>query len=374
MSDGNYYWNKYKTDVEGDESISLNYEWEHTNKPRPGEMTVFVHNYLSASDYSSNDGGVVASNIRAFKEAADSDYLGTLYWNLYGGHGGMGIAVLADVLDTDSALYVANEDQKMIDAANTIREMIDSLDSYPILDEDDHSNAEMEIEQEQFGPAMFDIWVSPHEVVKHEFLKLDAPSIRAEDRQSGFHTTFPRLIAAAMANTLPDGDQPNAGRSDDPVNCLREAETNVFVEDSLAAFYRMGGDLFSVNPYIEGSGDNLQVLFYFDKFVIDFHEALSGLAWVQDQEQNSLLDPVIVSLCEKISAAFFETDGWKAFEYNSPIYRALREGRNLYRLDQSFLPVLADAAMIDPARAQQLVFEGKFIEQVQAGGFKGLRS
>lgn len=99
-------------------------------------ITLFPHS--SGSDYSGGD--VEKSNHRVLE--ADEHVMRRSVL-IYGGHGTYGIA------------YIGQPTRK-------IREMCDSLDSYPLLDEDDHSELEIELETEAWGDSYGG---------RHDFLK-----------------------------------------------------------------------------------------------------------------------------------------------------------------------------------------------------------
>ncbi len=121
-------------------------------EPRSSEGPVFVlPAYLSGSDYSG--GSVTVSNHRLFIEE-----FGELegVHNVYGGYGSYGVAIRLDVwraaadgdctwLGTDSETASCDEDGP---CPHQIREWLKSIEDYPVYDEDDLRQVEMEAQDE----------------------------------------------------------------------------------------------------------------------------------------------------------------------------------------------------------------------------------
>lgn len=87
--------------------------------------------YSTYSDYSGCT--VERSNCRVFEDMF-KEFLGTDMWTIYGGYGTSGILITVK-------LYENNED---------VREVISGLFDYPLINEDDLSELEMEIEDEDW--------------------------------------------------------------------------------------------------------------------------------------------------------------------------------------------------------------------------------
>lgn len=108
--------------------------------------------FLSYSDYSG--GSAEQSNVRVFKEQF-KELEDEEWWELSGGHGTVAIAIKIDADERHSE----------------IREFLEGLDDYPIADEEDFSQREMELEEEAWTSYGEDDWKSevtkwmPEEVV-----------------------------------------------------------------------------------------------------------------------------------------------------------------------------------------------------------------
>jgi len=112
-------------------------EWETVTDPEPGdscsydrfensaEGTYFVSDFLSGSDYS---GCLVErANYRVFlEEFGERDGV----HEVYGGHGTYAVAVRVDAIDEEMAA------------------VFDALEDYPLIDEETHSELELEAENE----------------------------------------------------------------------------------------------------------------------------------------------------------------------------------------------------------------------------------
>jgi hypothetical protein len=95
-------------------------------EPEPGEW--YLVNLASGSDY--NGGSVTQSNYRVLKEELEREHpegeTPAVWATTYGGHGTYGILVVWDQLD------------------ESIQEMLNALDDYPLISEDDHSHLEVD--------------------------------------------------------------------------------------------------------------------------------------------------------------------------------------------------------------------------------------
>jgi hypothetical protein len=361
MSDGTFYWRKYGNErgtlPDGEESIYFDTAWERDSEPPKGVLSVFVHNYLSAGDYSSNDGGIVRANVDAFHEQIGDEYLGQLFWSIHGGHGYFGIAVHSDVLDEDSALYAAG-DEELINAANSIREIIEALDQYPILDESAHSELEMNQQQEQFPDAASDVYVSGHgsTQVLHALVAEDQGVQVRHGR-----TSFAGLIAVVLGNDIPKE--------------ARDRLVNDWGEHvgGLQSFYYGISDMFSIYPETEGSGDNIAVLFRFDQFASDLLDSIASLRGPGDAPLIPGAVPILGSMI--IDGIFDENPATQhaAFTYNSKVYNMIRTGRDISRMNETEYAIFADSVQANPGRAILLATEGKLIETAKAGPLAGLK-
>lgn len=237
---------------------------------------------LIASDYSGNDGGIVRVNVNWWGENF-SDQQGTMWWATHGGHGTFGVVVDARVLDESYEW----DDEDTAYAAEQMREALESLENYPILDEEAHSELEMQQQNEQFHEAAAD-------------------------------DDFAEKIAEALGWDVTGDDarvQPEA----------------------LQMFYHMiGGDLFSIYPYTEGSWDNLAVVFHFDDFIKKLRDALAALTTMSPyaSEQTKTL----------IAEALFSSSPppYLTFEYRGQIATALHMGQEFARLNAERKAVVLD--------------------------------
>ena len=96
----------------------------------PDTKAYYIPEYLSGSDYSGST--VELSNFNCFVDMYKKQ-LGISFWKLYGGHGTFGVAI-----DWEKA----TED---------MRETLNALDDYPLIDEDELSHLEMNLEEEAWG-------------------------------------------------------------------------------------------------------------------------------------------------------------------------------------------------------------------------------
>jgi hypothetical protein len=280
---GSYY---RVRDLENQSYLTLGYALTATEDPR-GKDVVYVDSYLAASDYSGNDGGIVRTNVDYFQENVPGDVEAKLWWPLSGGHGTFGIAVLAAVLDEN----YEGETEEDTEAAAWIRETVESLESYPLLDEEAHSRLEMENQDAQFPDAAMDVYV----------------------RGSSGRFTFFDLLMDPFEGLL----------SPASLKLIEEAD-GVQPMEGLQSFYsQIGGEVFSTYPSTEGSGDMLSVVFHLDDLAVDVAEAVAALAEVSPESVPVLGDMLV--------AALYSEKPWQAFEYRSPIANALRLGRGYAR-------------------------------------------
>lgn len=320
-----------------------------------GPNVVFIESMLVASDYSDNDGGIVRTNVNWWHENfGDTD--GVLWWDVRGGHSTFGIAVLADVLNEDSAFYTEHaDDEDLLAEAERIREAIEGLENYPLLDEEGHSELETELQEAQFDDAASDVYLgagSGRSSFAALLAAVIAGHLRVEKDEYG-HSTLVRTRGTGNAEA-------------------EEAAAAAFTQESLRALYYTMGDQFSVYPYTEGSGDNVAVVFAFDDFVVRLAEALEMLP-LQGQ----------IALRQKLDTAL--RGGWqdvqREFEYRGPGYHLVRLGRDLrgnrLELNQSDLKLLDpsltdDMALVlmdmvldsDPALVRAAFREGTLVQQL----------
>ncbi|MFZ2152059.1 MAG: hypothetical protein WAV09_03065 [Minisyncoccia bacterium] len=308
-----------------------------------GGPVVYIHDMLSGGDYG-NDALYSRANVNSFHNNVSDEWASKLYWDVVGGHGGFGIAVLGAVMDESSPLY-EQEDEELTDAATSIRDLVEGLDDYALINDEEHSNLEMAAQTEQFPAAAFDIYVR------------EAPGTPSGTRT----TTLPRWIGGVFGLEL---DEETLVKLDE---ISPDADNGVMQETlgALQAFYfQLGGDLFSVYPSTEGGGDNVSIVFSFDDLMIKFGEAVSALREM-NREATKTLAALVVN-------ALFAPDGWKAFDYNGQVYVMLREGQKIARMrsqQPGSYAVLADAALMNPPKAQGLLEKGMLVEAVQAGQF-----
>ena len=293
---------------EDEDSIAM----RHLEGAAEKDATLVSDTYLSASDYSGNDGGIVRVNVNWWGENF-GDRQGSLWWSTHGGHGSFGVVVDVRVMDESHDWG----DEDVAYAAEQMREALNGLDGYPILDDEAHSELEMQQQTEQF------------------------PEAARDDR-------FPEKIAEALGRDVVDED------AEEGVN-----------DEALAMFYHaIGGEVFSVYPNMEGSGDNLAAAFHFDDFIRHLRDALAGLMamspYAAEHTKNLLAE------------ALFTPDDkpWQTFEYQSEIGTALRMGREFDRMNRERKAVLLDFL---EERGDQWVVEhiakGDLFEQLGKGGF-----
>lgn len=290
-----------------------------------GPNVVFIESALLASDYSGNDGGVVRSNVNWWHENfGDTD--GVLWWDVSGGHSTFGIAVLADVLDTNSAFYAEHaDDEDLLADAERIREAIEGLENYPLLDEEGYSELEMEFQDAQFDDDASDVYMGHIRASFAELLAgIIAGTLRVEKDEYG------RSTVARMRGTEDEEAE--------------EAAAAAFTQESLRALYYTMGEQFSVYPYTEGSGDNVAVIFSFDDFIVGLAEALEALP---PQGQ--------IALRQKLDTALrgSRQDVQREFEYQGPGYHLVRLGRDLRHRDVALNQ--SDLKLLDPSLTDDML-------------------
>lgn len=133
--------------------------WERGRRPLAPEQSIPItlFPYASGSDYSGNT--VEASNYRVLQEDAHVMARSVL---IQGDHGTFGIA------------YIGQPTRR-------IRAILDALDGYPLLDEDDHSKLEQEIENEQWASWGRDDF--RRDLAKAIFLPGDEDELQLTDRE-----------------------------------------------------------------------------------------------------------------------------------------------------------------------------------------------
>jgi len=125
---------------------------------------LYMPELLSGSDYSG--GSVTESNFRVFKElyVGDDKLIGI--WEVYGGYGTYGIAISRELMTTTIVQLHAlrNEtynkyadlkgeytgENKHLEMWIEMRECLDNLENYPVIDEDDMSQLELEQQGEAY--------------------------------------------------------------------------------------------------------------------------------------------------------------------------------------------------------------------------------
>ena len=128
----------YYSDVETIYDVcSLQFNWltrcQESEPAEDNELKLFFSNYLSAGDYNYN-GTVGTSNIKYFAENL-SQYEGILWWYLNEAFNSTSIIIDASVENaTHCELTDCGEDCKFC-GANEIREILDGLEDYPVIDE-----------------------------------------------------------------------------------------------------------------------------------------------------------------------------------------------------------------------------------------------
>ena len=353
---GTYY--EYRGRGSLQDHSSLRYSDLDYTQRTSGEDVVFIESALLASDYSGNDGGVVRSNVNWWHENfGDTD--GVLWWDVSGGHSTFGIAVLADVLNEDSAFYAEHAgDEDLLAEAERIREAIERLENYPLLDEEGHSELEMQLQEAQFDDAASDVYLGA-----------------GRGRSS-----FAELLAAVIAGHLrvekdQYGHSQILRRRGEEIEEAEAVDAEEFAAGAVRSLYYTMGEQFSVYPYTEGSGDNVNVIFAFDDFIVGLIEALEMLP---PQGQ--------IALRQKLDTAL--RGGWqdvrREFEYQGPGYHLVRLGRDLRHrdvtLNQSDLklldPSLTDDMLLvlmdmvlesDPALVRAAFTAGTLVQQLMQG-------
>lgn len=302
-------------------------------KGPPGADVVYIHNMLSGGDYG-NDALISRANVNSFREAISDEWLGQLFFPVIGNHGSFAIAVLGDVMFKDSALYEANDNEEMVDAANSIREMVEGLDSYPLINDEEHSNLEQEEQTLQFPAACMDVY--------------------RRDVQG--RSTLPGWIAEVLA-------------VDAPKAAARLAEdTDGHLAGSLLAglqsfYFELGGELYGVYPYAEGGGDNVSIVFNFDDLMKRFTASMQAL--------RALSSGAAATLAELIVKSLFDEKPWEHFKYGGQIYAMLHEGYEISRMSADEFAALEDACEMNPPKARELAEKGQLLAGVKAGAFDG---
>lgn len=308
-NDGSYY--RY----EGREPLEDRSELRFSDMVEGG-TDLFVHRHLSGGDYSGNDGGVAFSNLRVWQRDF-IDSIGVLWWNVVGDYGSFAIAVRAN-LDDIAADETVSESVR--DAARSMMEALDGLDSYPLLDESDESNLKEELIEGQF-PDM----------------------VRDDDFQRRFLEPVYNLIGA---------DPPEV-----------EADPSTPTTNMLFAFYNGFSDLFGVYPTVEGSGRNLSVVFYQDQWLKGWDAALGWLASLFEPESMPLR-----TLHAKLIEAMVSGEPWKLVEYSRPLHTTVSIGYTLSRWSTEKLAVLEDRIEeVGPARATELLMNGQLLKLMDGG-------
>jgi len=123
---------RFESWKEEDKKDLSSLSYGHIREDKTGDL-IFVP-YTTYSDYSGST--VERSNCRSFLEMFNQDedqYSGKI-WEVYGGYGTRGVVILKSLFDE-------NEE---------IQEVFENLDDYPLLDEDDWSTLEIEIQDESW--------------------------------------------------------------------------------------------------------------------------------------------------------------------------------------------------------------------------------
>lgn len=216
------------------------------------KQRVVIPTNLAGGDYSDNDGGLVRANYNVFTEEF-ADLEDTYWWRISSGFGGFGVCVSED------AWAYAEEHGDEDEQAEVVRmlEALNGLASYPYLPgaEEEESDVQMNAEIESWNDYGY-----------REFRDALFGVLFSEDEEK-LAETFEEALDA----------QEDQGRG------------------ILAAVYRGLGDLFSIYPEFEGSGDNIAPVYQFDSWAERLASLLS--AWEQPGEENHLrlkiLDDVI---------------------------------------------------------------------------------
>jgi hypothetical protein len=133
-------------------------DWRN-NERNNDEGNWFLSEYLGGSDYSG--GSVTRSNVAVFKEE-HKDYEWEFWVEVHGGYGTYQIVINLKNLPKDHPIY----------------ETLNKLENYPILDENDHSEKEMEAQDEAW-----DNWVRREflDAIGYNDLSLEDQDLLTED-------------------------------------------------------------------------------------------------------------------------------------------------------------------------------------------------
>jgi len=141
---------------------------EVTPEQAKGQVTYLLPDLMSGGDYS-NTSLVHKSNHRSF--LARFGKVDGVH-DLYGGYGTFAIAIRSDVAESNSE----------------IKDVLEGLDNYPLMDEDDHSNLELEAQDEAWKDWARNAFV--HFLLAEEFLgDYDEDSLARVIRRKVFKTT-----------------------------------------------------------------------------------------------------------------------------------------------------------------------------------------
>lgn len=286
----------YKYRGRPDELSTAGVSYIHFDKVKALEDADFVsESMLIASDYSGNDGGIVRANVEWWQdEFGESE--GRLWYRIFGGYGTFGVVVTALAFD-DAAIAALDEaEDEDADTLRAMREALGRLDGYPLLDEERHSEIEMEIQNEQRPEVMTEL--------------------------------APR-IAKALAFDLGYDE-------DDDVDFSPEAAEALYLELS---------DLFGIYPTVEGSGHNLSAVFYTGEFAAAVSTSLEAL-----REASPYAAAKLASYVKEVNEANEDGASYASpyeaahalFSYQRPGYRLIDMGLKLSRMSPTRRLVLQD--------------------------------
>lgn len=225
---------------------------------------VVIPTYLAGGDYSTNDGGLVRANYNVFTEEF-ADLEDTYWWRISSGYGGFGVCIAEDAWEF--AEKFGDEDTQ--DQVVSMLEALHGLASYPYL-----PGAEEE-ESDVQGNAEVEAW-----------------------NDYGYREFRASLWGALFS----DEEDKLAETFEDALDAKEDQGRGI-----LAALYRGFGDLFSIYPEFEGSGDNIAPVYYFTQWA----ERLDALldAWEQPGEQNYLRLKILDALTSDDANAFLDHRG-----------------------------------------------------------------
>jgi hypothetical protein len=261
-------------------------ETTYDGEPR---IRVVVPKYLVGGDYSGNDGGLIRANVNVFSEQYDT-LEGTYWWPIRGDFGSFGIVVRDDAWKLAAESGDEEEQNLVLD----MLEALHGLDNYPYLSgaEEEESEVQMNAEVEAWTDyGCSDFWRTLQAVLFN-------------DEEDELASTFSETLA----------EQSEQG-------C-----------EVLSAIYRGLGDVFSVYPEFEGSGDNIAPVYSFD----DFAKRLAPVieAWEQPGEQNQLRLKILDAMVSGDADAFYHRG--EVSKVVSWTYR------NLNREPSKTIPVIQD--------------------------------